>query len=168
MLAYPQQLNYCSNRLLRTNGDWVHPFNFLANCNFLQFLCSIRWNQWIFRIGARKRDTLLLYGCLAFSSYMRQLIVSFRQRGSGNSASLSPKRTSLCKAANTVKFVSCRITTLCLSSLQSRTRWRQFCWEYRLALSSHPLCTQVSIDPAGSYYRVRKITGTFHLLHSSE
>ena len=56
--------------------------------------------------NTKKRRRLSLYGCLLFSSYVRQLIVQFFIRGLGKTASLQPIGTSLCKAANAVKFVS--------------------------------------------------------------
>ena len=58
------------------------------------------------RTRARKRHKLLLYGCLVFSSYVRQLILPFFNRGSVKTAFLDPIGTSLRRTANTVKFVS--------------------------------------------------------------
>ena len=66
---------------------------------------SSRWVPCKWRASAEKRHKLLLYDCLVFSSYLRQLIVWFLSRGSGKTAFLHPIRTCLSKAANTVKFV---------------------------------------------------------------
>ena len=74
--------------------------------NIFEVFSSSRWFPCMWRARARKRHRLLLYGCLVFSSKVRQLIVPFLNRGSGKTVSLHPIGTSLRRAANTVKFVN--------------------------------------------------------------
>ena len=72
---------------------------------------SCKW-----RGSARKRLQLSLYGCLVFSSYVRQLIVPFLNRGSGKTPFLLPIGTSLRRAADTVNFVE---PPLCVHSFST-------------------------------------------------
>ena len=58
---------------------------------------------------------------------------------------------------------TCMIFTLSSWFLYHTTWRRQICWEYASALYSLHWCTQVSIGPAGYYFRVNKNVGCFHL-----
>ena len=89
------------------NWLWLSPTIWLMNKmkNF-EVSSSSCWFPCMWRARARKRHKLSLYGCLVFSSIVRQLIVWFLSRGSGRTAFLHPLGTSLSKAANTVKFVN--------------------------------------------------------------
>ena len=82
------------------------PILLMNNLNHSVVSSSSRWVPCKWRASAQKRHKLLLYDCLVFSSYLGQLIVWFLSRGSGKTAFLHPIRTSLSKAANTVKFVN--------------------------------------------------------------
>ena len=88
------------------------------------------------RPRARKRHRLPLYGCLVFSSNVRQLFVQFFNSGLVMAAFLQPLGTSSSKAAKTVKFVNCKTSTLCSFFVDYKTLWRRFCWEYLLTLPS--------------------------------
>ena len=136
--------------------------------NNFEVSSSSRWFPCIWRAKARKRHRLSLYGCLVFSSNVRQLIVWFLSRGSGKTAFLHPIGTSLCKAAKTVKFVICRTSTLCSFFLGYKTPWRLFCWDNPSTLPTRHGYTQVLIDPAGYCFRVRKSIWNLRLLYFSE
>ena len=66
---------------------------------------SSRWFPCKWRARAQKRHRLLLYGCLMFSSNVRQFVVQFIKSGSGKTASLHFIGMFLSEAANSVEFV---------------------------------------------------------------
>ena len=68
---------------------------------FFQSLSACKW-----KAIARKRHKWSLNGFVVFCSYLRQMTVPFFNRGSSKTAFLHPKRTSLRRTANTVKFVN--------------------------------------------------------------
>ena len=74
--------------------------------NNFEVSSSSLWVPCKWRASARKRHKLSFFGCLVFSSNVRQLIVQFFKSGSGKSPSLHPIGTSLSKTANTVKVVN--------------------------------------------------------------
>ena len=74
--------------------------------NNFEVFSSSQWFPCKGRAGARRRHRLSFYGCLVFSSNVRQLIVWFLGRGSGKTAFLHPIFTSLSKKAETIRFVN--------------------------------------------------------------
>ena len=155
----------------RWNWSVLNPSILLMNkLNNFEVSSSSRWFPCKWRARARQRHKLSLYGFLACSSNVRQLIVPFFTRGSGKIAFLHPIGTSLSNAAHAGKFVnlSCRTFTLCSFFLGYKTLWRQFCWEKLLVLQCCPCCTQVWIDPAGYCFHVRKNIWTLHHLYFSK
>ena len=95
--------------LIWTPWSWLglSPSIFLMNKqdNF-EISSSNRWVPCKWRASARKRYKLSLYGCLVFSSNVRQLIVPFFNRGLSKTAFVHPIGMSLSKALNTVKFAN--------------------------------------------------------------
>ena len=84
----------------------LNPSILLINkLNIFKVSFSSRWFLCKWRARARKRHRLSLYGCLVFSSNVRQLIVHFFESGLGKIASLHPIGTSLRRAANLGKIV---------------------------------------------------------------
>ena len=77
----------------------------MNNLKNLEISSSSRWFPCMRRTGAQERHMFLLYGCLMFSSNVKQLIVWLLSRGLVKTAFLHPIGTSLSKAGNTVKFV---------------------------------------------------------------
>ena len=89
------------------NWSALNPSVLLMNkLNIFEVFSSSRWFLCKWRARARTKHRLSLYGCLVFSSNVRQLIVQFFKSGLGKTAFFHPIGTSLSKAANTVKFVN--------------------------------------------------------------
>ena len=112
-ISYKTKLRLSRSSTVGISFTWK-PWNWLGlspsimlrnKLNNFEFSSSCRWVPCKWKANARKGHKLSLYGCLVFSSKVRQLIVWFLSRGSGNTAILHPIGTSLSKAANTVKFV---------------------------------------------------------------
>ena len=143
-----------------TSSNWLgHSQSFLLmkKLNIFEVSSSSPWFPCKWRARARRRQRLLLYGRLLFSSISRQLMVPFLKTGSGKTASLHRIGTSSIEAAFSVKLSTCRTSTLYAFFLYYRTLWRQFCWENLLKLPNCHECTQVWSDPAGYCFRVRKV-----------
>ena len=89
------------------NSSALNPSILLMNkLNNFEVFSSSRWFPCRWRAKPRKRHRSSLYGCLVFSSNVRQLIVWLLSRGSGKTGSLHPIGTSLSKAADRIKFVN--------------------------------------------------------------
>ena len=78
----------------------------MNKCKFFDVSPSSFWLPCKWRITARKRLKLSIYGCFVFSSNVRQCTVWFFSRGLGKTPTLQPIVTSLSKASNFVKFVN--------------------------------------------------------------
>ena len=92
-----------------TAWNWLElnpSIKLMNKLNVFEVCSSSLWVPCKWREGARKRHKLSLYGCLVFSSYVRQLIVPFLNKGSCKTAFLHPIGMSLSKAAKTTEFVN--------------------------------------------------------------
>ena len=99
-LSYSRMLRVSRSLAIGKSFMWTHwkwlglsPSILLMNKleNF-EVSFSSRWVPCKWRASARKSHKLSLYGCLVFSSYVRQLIVPFLSRSSGKTAFLRPHR----------------------------------------------------------------------------
>ena len=83
--SYSRMLRVSRTSIVGLSCKWI-PWNWLALRPFILLMKKIddfevssssRWVPYKWRAGARKRLKLSSFGCLVFSSYVRQLIVPF-------------------------------------------------------------------------------------------